>query len=140
MLIYKDNKVLNYKEFFRNTSFPDTGPSDDFLLENNAYKVMTFKSYDVDTEKLVACDPYIENGLAYTVRVEIKSVDEIIADGLAKAEKIRAERNKRLSESDWTQLADSTADKTAWATYRQALRDIPNQSDFPESVVWPQKP
>lgn len=57
-----------------------------------------------------------------------------------RADQMRADRNKRLTETDWTQLADSTADKEAWATYRQALRDIPTQAGFPWEVTWPTKP
>jgi hypothetical protein len=53
---------------------------------------------------------------------------------------IRNDRNKRLADSDWTQLADSTADKAAWATYRQALRDITTQAGFPWNVTWPDAP
>jgi hypothetical protein len=56
------------------------------------------------------------------------------------AEEVREMRNKKLVDSDWTQLADSQVDKQAWATYRQALRDIPTQSGFPENTIWPQKP
>ena len=54
--------------------------------------------------------------------------------------KIREERNKRLAACDWTQLADSPADKATWATYRQALRDVPEQDTFPSSVIWPTEP
>jgi len=60
-----------------------------------------------------------------------------------KAEFIRYDRNKKLSESDWTQLSDSQLseiDKASWITYRQALRDITVQEDFPNAVVWPDKP
>lgn len=53
---------------------------------------------------------------------------------------VRANRNARLAATDWTQIADSTADKPAWATYRQALRDVPSQVGFPQSVTWPQQP
>jgi len=56
------------------------------------------------------------------------------------ATSIRNERNKKLSESDWTQVADSPVDKAAWATYRQALRDVPAQSGFPWDVAWPTQP
>lgn len=56
------------------------------------------------------------------------------------AEKVRKDRNQRLAECDWTQLADSPADKAAWSAYRQALRDISTQPGFPWSVVWPAKP
>jgi hypothetical protein len=45
-----------------------------------------------------------------------------------------------LKESDWTQVADAPVDQSAWADYRQALRDVPQQSGFPQEVVWPTKP
>jgi len=56
------------------------------------------------------------------------------------AEQVRENRNKLLSDCDWTQLADAKVDKNAWATYRQALRDIPESNGFPWSVSWPVKP
>jgi len=57
-----------------------------------------------------------------------------------KSKEIRSERNSLLKESDWTQLPDALVDQTAWATYRQELRDIPQQEGFPENVTWPTKP
>jgi hypothetical protein len=57
-----------------------------------------------------------------------------------KASEVRAERNIKLSETDWTQIADATADKAAWATYRQALRNISTQAEFPNNVTWPTQP
>jgi hypothetical protein len=56
------------------------------------------------------------------------------------AKSIRTTRTEKLKDSDWTQIADSTADKAAWATYRQALRDITSQSGFPWEVTWPDAP
>jgi len=56
------------------------------------------------------------------------------------AKSVRDDRTKRLSECDWTQLTDAPVDKTAWATYRQALRDVTTQEGFPWSVSWPVKP
>ena len=53
---------------------------------------------------------------------------------------IRAQRNRLLSACDWTQLADAPVDDLAWAVYRQALRDIPDQPGFPANVVWPVAP
>ncbi len=52
---------------------------------------------------------------------------------------IRAERNKLLVESDWTQLPDAPVDAAAWATYRQALRDVTTQAN-PFAIVWPESP
>jgi hypothetical protein len=56
------------------------------------------------------------------------------------AAQVRAERNELLTASDWTQVPDAPVDQAAWATYRQALRDIPQQTGFPEDVVWPTEP
>ena len=56
------------------------------------------------------------------------------------AKSMREQRNTKLADCDWTQLADSTADKAAWAAYRQALRDVPSQSGFPWEVTWPTTP
>jgi len=53
---------------------------------------------------------------------------------------LRSYRDQKLGESDWTQLADSTANKTAWATYRQQLRDLPAQNADPKLIVFPTKP
>lgn len=55
---------------------------------------------------------------------------------------VRAYRNRLLSNSDWTQVADAPVDKTAWATYRQALRDITTHANFPNlnDSDWPTKP
>jgi len=53
---------------------------------------------------------------------------------------VRLERNVRLADCDWTQLADApltTEEKAAWATYRQDLRDISDQSGFPTDITWP---
>ena len=52
---------------------------------------------------------------------------------------MRMIRDQLLKDSDWTQLADATCDREAWATYRQALRDFPATwtesptADFPDT-------
>lgn len=55
------------------------------------------------------------------------------------ADSIRQRRNSLLKDSDWTQLADValTADqKTAWAQYRQQLRDLPQTLDISSINHW----
>ena len=69
-----------------------------------------------------------------------RTVDDLAARLAQQAAAVRADRNARLAATDWTQIADSTADKPAWSTYRQALRDVPLQAGFPQNVSWPQKP
>jgi len=58
----------------------------------------------------------------------------------ALAEQARAKRDGLLTESDWTQVADAPVDQAAWATYRQALRNLPTQAGFPENIDWPIAP
>ena len=75
---------------------------------------------------------------------------EIVEDPLkvqAKKEallsQLRTERNARLSACDWTQLQDShlsAEKKSAWADYRQALRDLPDEVTDPTQVDWPLDP
>ncbi len=54
--------------------------------------------------------------------------------------RIRHHRDMELATTDWTQVADSTADKTAWATYRQALRDLPASNTDPKKIKFPNRP
>jgi len=52
----------------------------------------------------------------------------------------RNQRDTLLTQTDWTQVADAPVDKAAWAAYRQALRDVPQQIGFPTTITWPVKP
>ena len=70
--------VGDYRELFPNTSFPVTGPNDDFFAENECLKVSSFKAHDRATEMLVGCTPYEENGMVYTVTVETRPEPEVI--------------------------------------------------------------
>jgi len=54
--------------------------------------------------------------------------------------RIRKWRDAELVKSDWTQVADSPVDKTAWATYRQALRDLPASNSNPREIELPTEP
>jgi len=72
--------------------------------------------------------------------------EEVVAlNNLQKADMYRQERNALLTESDWTQVSDSTLTdeaKASWVTYRTALRNLPNHSNWPnlEDNDWPTKP
>jgi hypothetical protein len=55
------------------------------------------------------------------------------------AREARNERNLKLAETDWRASSDLTL-PTEWANYRQALRDIPSQSGFPNTITWPTEP
>ena len=62
------------------------------------------------------------------------------ADYDSSAAAVRAERDKPIAATDWTVLGDAKTVKADWKTYRQALRDVPEQSGFPYAVKGPTTP
>lgn len=59
------------------------------------------------------------------------------------AERIRGDRDEKLEETDFFVMPDYPSDPKDLEevkTYRQALRDITKQSDFPKDVTWPELP
>tara|TARA_Y100000015_G_scaffold37769_1_gene39991 strand:- start:1297 stop:1794 length:498 start_codon:yes stop_codon:yes gene_type:complete len=70
-----------------------------------------------------------DNEAAYRARIDAEA-----------AKRVRNERNQKLADSDWTQIADSSANTTSWATYRQALRDLPTTDGWPHNITWPTEP
>ena len=79
-----------------------------------------FESYDLRVEK-----PELTVEAAY---------DQVIGD------QVRAERDVRLSVTDYRMVIDAPWDVEPWRVYRQALRDIPTAAGFPHEVVWPVQP
>lgn len=73
----------------------------------------------------------IENGAA---------VEDTTAALEVRKEEARDERNRLLAMTDWEALSDSPTMSTAMQNYRQALRDVPSQSGFPDNITWPTKP
>lgn len=127
---------------FPETSFPK--PLDGVDL--SSFGVVTVggtnqPSFNAATQKLEEGTPTLVDGAWKQVWNVVNLSDSELAEITAgKAADIRATRNKKLADSDWTQLADSPASTNSWGTYRQALRDIPGQSGFPDSVTWPTEP
>jgi len=127
-------------------SFPST-ITDSLLANWNVFLVLeTSPQYDHRTQNA------IQSGCIYDALeavwktnwvVTTKTQEEIDSIAAAEAKAVRGIRNVMIAESDWTQLDDTpitNAKKLEWATYRQALRDIPDQAGFPWEVVWPVEP
>lgn len=70
----------------------------------------------------------------------VLSAAQADADAAMGWREVRAERDRLLAGSDWTQVADAPVDQQAWAVYRQTLRDIPQDFASPDEVVWPEQP
>ena len=75
---------------------------------------------------------------------QMKTAEQLETERLEQAtESARNQRDRLLAESDWVTIrATDTGDPvpTEWQTYRQALRDITEQTGFPENIDWPEKP
>ena len=65
--------------------------------------------------------------------------DDEISDDLYLI-RLRYWRDNELKNTDWTQLQDAPVDKQAWATYRQALRDLPKSNFNPREINLPVRP
>ena len=101
--------------------------------DNSASFVLdTFSSYELDQLQVVSGSISVKPQGVQDEELEIKQWTSI-----------RAQRDGLLSSSDWTQFNDSPltdTKKQAWATYRQALRDLPANTTDPRNPTWPTKP
>jgi hypothetical protein len=116
-----------------NTSFPEAFPNE-MLAGYDVYPVSRPEIPEYDFLAWAVVDGEFtqdENG-NWSMGYKLEKLPLDIA-----SENVRSFRNQKLSESDWTQVADSPVDKQAWATYRQALRDITAQDGFPLDIHWP---
>ena len=143
-----DNGIIGQRgtlvELFPNVSFPSTGVEPEFLVENSLMEVVVWEMFDSAVEKLETVEPYIKDGKVYSclkvLKTEAELQDDALKVQLAKENEVRNQRNQLLKDSDWTQVADAPVDKTAWAIYRQDLRDVTAQEGFPCNIVWPSRP
>jgi|688.fasta_scaffold00131_67 hypothetical protein len=145
---------IEFRNMYPNTSFPQVLVPD-ILDDFNAVTIM-------EGAPVTPTSPYeysqrqgIEeiNGKWFTKYVlgpiftdnEYQTADEQLIAYKTKidndwAAQVRANRDRLLKDSDWTQIADVPVYKTAWANYRQELRDITLQESFPFDIIWPEKP
>jgi hypothetical protein len=126
-----------------NTSFP-SAISDATMAEYGAMRVYFSTPPELtETQVLEEDTPVFSNEdqrWTQVLRVRNMTSDEVTSRNDTQAAQVRTDRNTKLSASDWTQVADAPIDKAAWATYRQALRDITAQSGFPWTITWPAQP
>jgi hypothetical protein len=70
-------------------------------------------------------------------------LDKVFEEGISdeyRWERIRIYRDSLLTASDSRMVEDAPWDKSAWATYRQALRDLPSTNSDPNKIVFPSEP
>jgi len=78
-----------------------------------------------------------EDGVT-TTKAEHEAAYQAQVDADA-AKAVRAERDQKLKDTDWMGMSDVTM-SADWANYRQALRDVPSQTGFPNTITWPSEP
>tara|TARA_R110000868_G_scaffold272773_2_gene532018 strand:- start:6079 stop:6534 length:456 start_codon:yes stop_codon:yes gene_type:complete len=126
-----------------NVSFP-ANPSDETLQEFRMFRVFFATQPTVTNMQVLEEDPPVfrneDQRWTQVWRVRDMTAEEVQQRDDGQAGAVRAERNAKLAELDWTQLADTPVDQSAWATYRQALRDISAQAGFPWTIEWPTQP
>lgn len=89
-------------------------------------------------------DGTADNSRLYKVIDGVLSIDEereaIVLN--SKLIGLRFDRNQKLKETDWTQVADiPDSIKAPYAVYRQQLRDLPTTvTSWKDEVVWPEEP
>lgn len=104
-------------------------------------KLVTPPPYNPLTQTRTDVDAVLVDGVwTQAWQVNELSEDEILQRNTMQANAVREARNTKLVESDWTQVADVSVNKEAWATYRQALRDVSGQEGFPWTITWPTQP
>ena len=102
-------------------------------ISNVTGETLSNISYCVDPEdNLIIKFP--ENVDISLVEAEIENVKEVV-----NLQKVRAERDRLIAETDWWVLPDRTPTEEQLA-YRQALRDITDNYSSLDDVVWPEKP
>jgi hypothetical protein len=90
---------------------------------------------------------YVEGGYTKGNERVVDGVITLISDEEIESRALEAAwqafktgRNLMLQDCDWTQVPDAPADKDAWASYRQALRDLPDNTLDVRNVIWPTPP
>ena len=128
-----------------NTSFPKRIP-DEMLADWGVYPVSVANkpSFTERTQTVSQDAAPTGSGSSWSIgwTVTDKTAAEVQQYDDNAAASNRSQRDAFLSDTDWTQVADAPVDATAWATYRQALRDITSHANWPNlgDDDWPTKP
>lgn len=105
------------------------------IIENEEVKYI-YDMYRITINSRANLEQILEDKKEYSRWLELAKKQEYNR----LAEEIRAKRDKLLAETDWTQVTDTALTKSEQAKYkeyRQKLRDIPEQPEFPYNITFP---
>ena len=118
---------------------PAPAPSADFkiVVRNGVEQDANGNWVQAWTEREMFAE-YTDND-GNTVTVQAQKDAKTAADNASLAATERSTRDELLKATDHYGLSDVTM-SADMATYRQALRDVPQQENFPGTITWPTKP
>lgn len=145
---------IEFRNMYPNTSFP-TLLTAEVLADFNAVAIMEgpqavpTSPYEYSQRQGIeeingkwftkyVLGPIFTDNETQTAAEQLTAYKAQIDDDRAKG--VRATRDQLLKDTDWTQIKDVPVDQEAYATYRQALRDITEQEGFPFNITWPELP
>lgn len=124
-----------------NTSFPRNLEEADLSPFDVARVTLTEPPTSTPPKMVREGDPRLEDGHWVQTWEIVDAPPALMAEWIVDAwNNLRTKRNRLLADSDWTQVLDTPVDHLTWAAYRQALRDLPDNTVDPFNPVWPDKP
>lgn len=118
-----------------------------FVLVENGIVAVRHQFRPINDDGLIEVDDSVECGFIQNSDGSFTKPDRPLEERMML---LRAERNSRLTATDWRMLSDLKENNIEWIAYRQALRDIPNQNPDPQlneevfgewlNVNWPTPP
>jgi len=123
-----------------NIAIESENASDEILVDGSLFDVKSTWNYDRKKQINITGFELVNGEYQYTFeeidiseKIEAKDAEILSYEEADK----RAQRNQLLAETDWTASSDVTM-SDAMKVYRQALRDVPSQSGFPTTIIWPE--
>jgi hypothetical protein len=133
--------IPNIRKEYSNVSFPGGKPNESFLIEHSLVEV-TPVTITHPNDKVESITPYKDGDKWYTQKVTPFVVPTpATTTEEQKWEQVRFTRYEKLRICDYVVLDDSqVSNKDVWKTYRQALRDVPQNNSDPDDIIWPEEP
>lgn len=119
------------------------------ILDSTTRVVLNRVSHDPDKPNDITLpsgqilSPRHDGDIGWTLTEDLQWIDPHPPVPWPQQDRVRFTRDNLLSDSDIYMISDYPISETVreqWRQYRQQLRDIPQQSGFPNSVIWPVKP
>ena len=132
----RDNPQISFPKRIPSALLAQFGVHEVLSSEPPVFSKRTQRLEQNEEPNLTNAEWFIGWAVVEKTTAEVQAYDANASHG------VRVARDAYLAASDWTQVSDAPVDAIAWATYRQALRDITDHVNFPylADEDWPVKP